>query len=136
MKSIFDLTDAAITLNSQEIVPTSWEITISRPLERVGSKDTSSNYLPFAYAQTGAWEVTGSLTVKADDNTYDVVAMMQGDSAGSPLTIAGTGLTISCPDVIVENAALDNSCSFLTHTIPFRAFAASTTATIISITIA
>ena len=134
VKSIFDLTDAAITLNSQEIVPTSWEITISRSLERVGSQDYSS-YLPFAYAQTGAWEVTGSVNVKADDNTYDNVAGMKGNSTGVALTIAGTNLTISCPTIMIDNATLDNGGSFLTHTIPFRAFAASTTANIISITI-
>ena len=134
VKSIFDLTDAAITLNSQEIVPTSWEITISRSLERVGSQDYSS-YLPFAYAQTGAWEVTGSVNVKADDNTYDNVAGMKGNSTCVALTIAGTNLTISCPTIMIDNATLDNGGSFLTHTIPFRAFAASTTANIISITI-
>jgi hypothetical protein len=115
-------------------VPTSWEITISRSLERVGSQDYSS-YLPFAYSQTGAWEVTGSLNVKADDYTYDNVAGMQGNSTGVALSIAGTGLTISCPTVMIDNATLDNGGSFLTHTIPFRAFAASTSANIISITI-
>ena len=135
VKSIFDLTAAAITLNSQEIVPTSWEITVSRSLERVGSQTYASGFLPFAYAQTGAWEVTGSLNVKADDNTYDNVAGMKGDSTGIALSIAGTNLTISCPTVMIDNATLDNSGSFLTHTIPFRAFAASTTANILSITI-
>ena len=135
VKSIFDLTAAAITLNSQEIVPTSWEITVSRSLERVGSQTYASGFLPFAYAQTGAWEVTGSLNVKADDNTYDNVAGMKGDSTGIALSIAGTNLTISCPTVMIDNATLDNSGSFLTHTIPFRAFAASTTANILSIKI-
>ena len=134
VKSIFDLTNAAVTLNSKDYVPTSWEITISRSLERVGSQDYSS-YLPFAYSQTGAWEVTGSLNVKADDYTFDNVAGMKGNSTGIALSIAGTGLTISCPTVMIDSATLDNGGSFLTHTIPFRAFAASTTANIISITI-
>jgi hypothetical protein len=136
VKSIFDLASAVITLGSQELVPLSWEITISRSLERNGSQDFSS-FLPFSVAQTGAWEVTGSLAVKADDNTYDLVAQLTGASTGIALTIAeSSGFTISCPDVMIDNASLDQGGSFLTHTIPFRAFAASTTANIISITIA
>jgi len=136
VKSIFDLASAVITLGAQELVPLSWEITISRSLERNGSQDFSS-FLPFSVAQTGAWEVTGSLTVKADDNTYDLVAQLTGASTGIALTIAeSSGFTISCPDVMIDNASLDQGGSFLTHTIPFRAFGASTTATIISITIA
>ena len=135
VKSIFDLTSAVITLGGQELVPLSWEITISRSLERNGSQDYSS-FLPFSVAQTAGWEVTGSLNVKADDNTYDLIASLAGGSAGIALSIAGTGLTISLPDVMVDNAALDQGGSFLTHTIPFRAFGASVTDTIISITIA
>ena len=135
VKSIFDLTDAAITLNSQEIVPTSWEITISRSLERVGSQDYSS-YLPFAYAQTGAWEVTGSVVVKADDNTHDLIASLKGNSTGINLSIdESSGFAIDCPDVMVDASTIDTGGSFLTHTIPFRAFAATTSANIISISI-
>ena len=140
VKSIFDLTSAVITLGGQELVPLSWEITISRSLERNGSQDYSS-FLPFSVSQTAGWEVTGSLTVKADDNTYDLVGAtgtpMVGGSTGVALTIAeSSGFTISCPDVMVDNSSLDQGGSFLTHTIPFRAFGASVTDTIISITIA
>ena len=131
--SIFNLTSAVISLGGQELVCSSWEITISRPLERNGSQDYSS-YLPFSVGQTGAWEVTGSVTVKADDNTYDLISKMQGDSAGIALTIAGTGFSFSCPDVMIDAAAIDNGGSALNHTIPFRAFAASKTASVIDIT--
>ena len=62
---------------------------------------------------------------------------MLGTSTGVALTIAeSSGFTISCPDIMLDGPALDKGGSFLTHTIPFRAFAASTTANIISITIA
>tara|TARA_R100000808_G_scaffold12311_1_gene30746 strand:- start:2261 stop:3298 length:1038 start_codon:yes stop_codon:yes gene_type:complete len=137
-KSIFALntnsTASAIQLGGQELMPLSWEITISRGLERVGSQDYSS-FLPYAVVQTGAWEVTGSVTVKADDNTYDIVAKMQGDSAGINLSIdESSGFAIDCPDVMIDAANIDTGGNFLTHTIPFRAFAASSTANIISIT--
>lgn len=139
VKSIFDLNTnsaaSAIQLGGQELMPLSWEITISRSIERVGSQDYSS-FLPYAYAQTGAWEVTGSVVVKADDNTYDLIASLKGNSTGINLSIdESSGFAIDCPDVMVDASTLDTGGSFLTHTIPFRAFAASTSANIISITI-
>ena len=137
-KSIFSLNTNSVAgclqLGGQEIMPTAWELTISRTVERVGSQDYAS-YLPFAYAQTGAWEVTGSVTVKADDNTYDLIAGLAGDSTGINLSIdESSGFAIDCPDVMLDAASLDNGGTHLTHTIPFRAFSASTTANIISIT--
>ena len=137
-KSIFALntnsTAGALQLGGQELMPTAWEVTISRSVERVGSQDYS-NYLPWAYAQTGAWEVTGSITIKADDNTYDLIANLKGNSSGINLSIdESSGFAIDCPDVMVDAATLDSGGSHLTHTIPFRAFAASESANIISIT--
>ena len=137
-KSIFNLetnsVGGCLQLGGQELMPTAWEITISRSLERVGSQNYST-YLPFAYAQTGAWEVTGSLTVKADDNTYDLISALKGDSTGINLSIDATDtFGIDCPDVMVDAASLDNGGATLTHTIPFRALAASASGNIISIT--
>ena len=139
VKSIFDLNTnsaaSAIQLGGQELMPLSWEITISRSLERVGSQDYSS-FLPYAYTQTGAWEVTGSVVVKADDNTHDLIANLKGNSTGINLSIdESSGFAIDCPDVMVDASTIDTGGSFLTHTIPFRAFAATTSANIISITI-
>tara|TARA_R110002020_G_scaffold367793_3_gene579692 strand:+ start:4059 stop:5084 length:1026 start_codon:yes stop_codon:yes gene_type:complete len=138
-KSIFELNTnsqaGCLQLGGQELQPTSWEITISRTLERVGSQDYSS-YLPFAIAQTGAWEVTGTLNVKADDNTYDLITQLKGDSSGINLSIDGAdGFGIDLPDVMVDTASLDNGGSHLTHAIPFRAFAADGSSNIISIAI-
>ena len=129
--SIFDLNTnsdpSAIELNSVHLMPLSWEITISRTLERVGSQDYSS-YLPYAIVQTGAWEVTGSLNVKADDGSYDLASILKGTSAGVNLSIdQASNLTIDLPKVMVDSATLDNGGSFLTHTIPFRAFAEAAT---------
>ena len=136
--SIFNLNTGsvagAISLAGQDIMPLAWEITVSRTIERVGCKAYSGEYLPWAYAQTGAWEVTGSVTVKADDNTYDLIAQLKGDSAGQNLTISeASSFEFALPDVMVEQATIDTGGSNLTHTIPFRAFAATTTANILSI---
>ena len=76
------------------------------------------------------------MTVKADDNTYDLITELKGNSTGMNLSIDGAdGFGIDLPDVMVDAATLDNSATNLTHTIPFRAFAADGTSNIISIAI-
>ena len=55
-KNIFSLSTS--TLDSEALVLNSWEITISRPLARVGYIDTT-DYNPYGYVQTGPYEVTG-----------------------------------------------------------------------------
>ena len=140
-KSIFELNtnsqNGCLQLGGQEIQPISWEITISRSIERIGCQDyADGNFLPFGYAQTAGWEVTGSMNVKADNNTYDLITNLKGDSTGINLSIDGAdGFGIDLPDVMINAATLDNGGNHLMHTIPFRAFAATTSANIISIAI-
>ncbi len=132
-KNIFSL--ATQTVDSQPLVLNSWEITISRPLARVGYIDTT-DYNPYGYVQTGPYEVTGTLLAKRDDSIEDLATKLKGDSAGIAIAIAeSSGLTISIPDAMIDNSQPENG-DFMLQSIPFRAFAASETATIISITIA
>ena len=131
-KNIFDLN--ASTLNSEALVLNNFEITIARPLARVHHQATA-DFKPFGYVQTGPYEVTGSLTVKRDDSIFDLASQIKGDSAGIALSIAeSSGFTILCPDVMIDNSKPEVS-DFLLQTIPFRAFAASESANVISITI-
>ena len=131
-KNIFSL--ATQTIDSQPLVLNSWEITISRPLARVGYIDTT-DYNPYGYVQTGAYEVTGTLLAKRDDSIEDLAAKLKGDSAGIAISIAeSSGFTISIPDAMIDNSQPENG-EFMLQSIPFRAFAASESATIISITI-
>ena len=130
-KNIFDLN--ASTLNSEALVLNNFEITIARPLARVHHQATA-DFKPFGYVQTGPYEVTGSLTVKRDDSIFDLASQIKGDSAGIALSIAeSSGFTILCPDVMIDNSKPEVS-DFLLQTIPFRAFAASESANVISIT--
>lgn len=132
-KSIFDLTTT--TLNSQELLLNSWEVTMSRSLERVSSQDYG-NYLPFGYVQTGPWEVTGSLNVKRDDSIFSLISQLKGNETGINLSLDGSTFAMDLPDVMVEGpSTADSGGSYQMQTIPFRAFAASTTATIMSLTI-
>ncbi len=132
-KNIFNLNSS--TLDSEPLVLNNFEITISRPLARVHHQNTT-DYKPFGYVQTGPYEVTGSITAKRDDSIHDLIAHIKGDSAGIALSIAeSSGLTISLPDVMIDNSKPEVS-DFLLQTIPFRAFGADEAGNIISITIA
>ena len=132
-KNIFSLSTQNV--NSQPVVCNSWEITIARPLARVGYIDTT-DYNPYGYCQTGPYEVTGSLMVKRDDTIEDLATNLKGDSAGIAIDIAeSSGFTISIPDAMIDNSQPENG-DYMMQNIPFRAFAANETATIISITIA
>lgn len=132
-KNIFSL--ATQTIDSQPLVLNSWEITISRPLARVGYIDTT-DYNPYGYVQTGPYEVTGTLLAKRDDSIEDLATKLKGDSSGIAISLAeSSGFTISIPDAMIDNSQPENG-DFMLQSIPFRAFAASETATIISITIA
>jgi hypothetical protein len=132
-KNIFDL--ATKTVDSQDLIIHSWEISISRSLERVGYQDTT-DYDPFGYVQTSPYEVTGSITCKRDNEIGDILDHIEGDSTAIALSLAeSSGFTLSCPGIMIDNSKPEVG-EYLTQTIPFRAFGASETANIISITIA
>ena len=132
-KNIFSL--ATQTIDNQPLVLNSWEITISRPLARVGYIDTT-DYNPYGYVQAGPYEVTGTLLAKRDDSIEDLATKLKGDSSGIAIAIEeSSGFAISIPDAMIDNSQPENG-DFMLQSIPFRAFAASETATIISITIA
>ena len=132
-KSIFS--KSATTLNSEALVLDSWEMTCSRSLERISSQDYSS-YLPFGYTQTSPWEVTGTLSAKRDDSVYDALSVIQGSSAGVNISIdESSGFALDIPDAMVDGSTVDLGGSHMFQTIPFRAFAASPTANVWTLTI-
>jgi hypothetical protein len=111
----------------------SWEITISRPFVRVGYIDTT-DYNPYGYVQTGPYEVTGNIVCKRDDTLEDLATQLKGNSAGIAVDIAeSSGFTIALPDAMIDNSQPETS-DYMLQNIPFRGFAASETANIISIT--
>ena len=136
-KNIFSLNSSKITNadGAQSLVLNSWEINITRPLSRVGYINTT-DYNPYGYCQTGPYEVTGNLLAKRDDSIEDLAVQLKGDSAGAAIEIAeSSDFTISIPDAMIDNSQPENG-EYMMQNIPFRAFAAHETATIISITIA
>ena len=69
------------------------------------------------------------------EDVHDLVSNIKGNSAGIALSIAeSSGFTLACPDVMIDNSKTEVS-DFLMQNIPFRGFAASESANMVSITI-
>jgi len=131
-KNIFNLTTK--TLGGFALILTSWELNISRSLERVSFQDTT-DYDPFGYVQTSPYEVTGTISAKRDDSIYDLVSAIKGDSTGIALSLAeSSGFTLNCPDVMIDNSKPEVG-EYLMQSIPFRAFGENEDDNIVSITI-
>lgn len=127
-KSIFS--KSTTTFNSEALVLDSWQMTCSRSLERISSQDYSS-YLPFGYTQTSPWEVTGTLSAKRDDSIYDALSVIRGSDTGVNISIdESSGFTLDIPDAMVDASTVDAGGSHMFQTIPFRAFAATPTASV------
>lgn len=131
-KNIFSLSTQ--TLDGNALILNGWSLTISRSLSRIRNQNTT-DYKPFGYVQSSPYEVSGTLTAKRDDSISALASKIKGDSAGIALSIAeSSGFTLSCPDVMIDNSKPEVG-EFLMQTIPFKGFAASETANIVSLTI-
>jgi len=134
-KNIRDLTTT--TLGGETMIVSSWEISLARTIERIHYSETT-NFKPFGYAMTGAIDVTGSLTVKRDDEVHDLLANFKDGSKVILALAEASNFTIDCPQLILNEASADVGGSYLMETIPFTALATEGTpaTTILGITIA
>tara|TARA_Y100000817_G_scaffold304881_1_gene288362 strand:- start:16 stop:1014 length:999 start_codon:yes stop_codon:yes gene_type:complete len=117
----------------------SWELSLSRSVERVASKDYT-NYKPYGYAMVGQWEVTGSVTCKRDTSIENLLATLSSGTFALNLAEA-SNFTLSVPKCKVNEATMDNGGSVMMQTIPFTAYcenpdASDGTENIVSLTIA
>ena len=119
----------------QELEIFSWELTMSRTIERIGSQDYTTN-LPFGYAQTGLWECSGSITAKKDINVDNLKAFFGNDDYCVISILDGTAseLTLSVLGAKINEASTDSGGSILRQVIPFNCYAVASAGNIISIT--
>ena len=83
-KGFFDCTTSQI--GGDDVVMNNFELTISNPATRVGYETVNSiNGEPCAYMRGGQISVTGTVSVKLDDNTAQVITedFLVGTSAKS-----------------------------------------------------
>ncbi len=126
----------------EELVIQSWELSVSRTIERIHYKDnTSGTFEPFGYAMTGGFEVTGSMTVVRNDDIHDLIAKFR-DSNTVDINIqndTASELTIALDKCLINEPSIDSGGAVLTETIPFTVVGAddiSSSTKMLGITIA
>ena len=117
----------ALTAASSEIasgndmVIESWELSVSRPIERVHYKDiTDGTFAPFGYVMTGQFDVTGSMTVIRNDDVHDLLANFYNSTAVDINLTDGT-FVLALDTCLLGESSIDNGGAVLKNTIPFVA---------------
>ena len=128
--TMFNMHDLTVeTLNEQDLLLYGFELSIARPVNRIGF-DNSSNFKPMGYS-LGGYEVTGSLTCKRDAESTDAI------DTSTPVALAlsaGDVYQIDAPKVVVENSGISFDDDGWKQTIPFRCtYSGATSSTIVSI---
>ncbi len=125
------------SINTQELMPWSWEIELNRTIQRVSYKDIT-DVKPYGMVQVGDVEVTGALSVKADDSVNDLAATFYSDVAVQLSLEQVANLTITCPKIFIDKSNIEKGDGIQMMTIPFRAThdATSESSNILSISFA
>ena len=144
-KNIRSLASGTTGINGgalEELVIQSWELSVSRTIERISYKDqTDGSYAPFGYAMTGGFEVTGSITCLRNDDVYDLI---DGNEFVNSTTVdinitEDSSFIIALDKCLLNEPSIDNGGAALTETIPFTVVGADnigSTVKMLGITIA
>jgi hypothetical protein len=103
----------------------SFNVTVTRPIERIGFVNTTSGqYYPHGYAMTGPFEVTGSMTVVKNTDVDDLKARFyDGNTVGIEIG-ESSGMAISATKAYLNEPTVDNGGPMLMETIPFTVVSA------------
>lgn len=126
-----------MTLNTQPLVLWSWDLELSRTIQRVSYID-STDWKPYGMVQVGDIELTMNMSAKSDDSINDLASNFYSDSA-IPISIAeSSGFTVSVPLALIDKSALEKGDGIQMANIPLRGVSDSgdDSATVLSITIA
>ncbi|QDP52051.1 MAG: hypothetical protein Unbinned2514contig1001_41 [Prokaryotic dsDNA virus sp.] len=124
--NINTMTEAGQGIDGQSLVITGWSITFNRTIERIGSyvAGDTTNYDPIAIGMSGAMEVTGSITCKADAETHDFENHFY-DNSTCIINLQGAGFQFNLPTAKLEPFTYDTGGAAVMQTIPFRGLANS-----------
>ena len=139
-KNIRSLVAASSEIESgNDMVIKSWELSCTRTIERVHYSDTTNgNYHPFGYAMTGAFEVTGSMTVIRNDDVHDLLAKFHDGNTVDINLAESSGFTVTLNRCFLGESSVESGGAVLEQTIPFTAVGAddiSSASTVLGITI-
>ena len=126
-KNIRSLVAASSEIESgNDMVIQSWELSSTRTIERVHYSDTTDgNYHPFGYAMTGAFEVTGSMTVIRNDDVHDLLAKFHDGNTVDINLAESSGFTVTLNRCFLGESSVDSGGAVLMQTIPFTAVGAN-----------
>ena len=138
--NIRSLTAASSEIESgNDMVIQSWELSVNRTIERIHYRDTTSGtFAPMGYAMTGAFEVTGSMTVIRNDDVYDLMANFRNSTTVDINLTDGT-FVLELDKCLLNEPTIDTGGAVLTETIPFTVVGAddiSSTTQMVGITTA
>ena len=117
--NMHDMTTAQ-TLDGEDLVLYSFEINISRPVQRIGF-DQDNAFHPSGYS-VGGYEVTGSLTCKRDGEIVDAI----NNEAGMALDLNTGVFRVQAPKLFVDAAGISFDEDGWKQTVPFRCTYSST----------
>ena len=110
--------------SGNDLVVSSWEVSVNRTIERVHYADiTSGSFAPFGYAMTGGFEINGSLTVIRNETVYDLLASFYNSTSLDLKLAEASNFTIDMDKVLLGESTIDNGGAVLMQTIPFTAVA-------------
>lgn len=95
----------------------SYNVSISRNIERVGYKDTT-NYEPYSYEMTGGFSVSGGITFKKDSNLANINNYFTNDTLGA-FHLSGTGIDVKLYG-LVSDATGDTGSAEIRNTVNFQ----------------
>ncbi len=118
--NIRNLTAASSEIESgNDMVIQSWELSVSRPIERVHYADnTSGTFEPLGYAMTGQFDITGSMVVVRNDDVHDLLANFY-NSTTVDINITDGTFVLALDKCLLGESSIDNGGAVLMNTIPF-----------------
>ncbi|BAQ90706.1 hypothetical protein [uncultured Mediterranean phage uvMED] len=119
---------------AQDLVLYSFELNISREVNRIGFDTASNSFDPLGYA-VGGYEVTGSLTVKRDVESKDAITFADTAEPVVAIDLDTTVFQIQAPKAILDTASINFDDDGWKTVIPFRCTydGAATSNTVVSI---
>ena len=142
-KNIRSLQSSTTGINGgalEELVISSWELSVSRTIERIHYADnTSGTFEPLGYAMVGGFEVTGSITAIRNDDIHDLIAKFRDSNTVDINIQESSNFAIALDKCFINEPSIDNGGAVLTETIPFTVVGAddiSSTTKMVGITIA
>ena len=142
-KNIRSLASGSTGINGgalEELVIQSWELSVTRSLERISYMDTTDGgYEPFGYAMVGGFEVTGSITAIRNDDVHDLLAKFYDSNTVDINIQESSNFAIALDKCLLNEPSIDSGGAVLMETIPFTVVGAddiSSSTKMLGITIA